>query len=73
MADIQEILNKNDIKHLTDTMSVGFTGVNKRLDKLNSQVAKNTHWRHYITGGLAVLSIMTVSIIISLIKDVLAK
>ncbi len=74
MADeIQGQLNKNDIVHLTKKVDEGFKGTHKRLDTLNGQVAKNTNWRYYITGGLAVLTIMVIPILISIIKETLAN
>ncbi len=73
MAEIQEQLNKNDIEHLTKKVDEGFKGTYQRLDTLNGKVSKNTNWRYYITGGLAVLTVIVTSILISIIKEVLAK
>ncbi len=72
MADIQEKLNKNDIFHLNENMGKGFKGVNKRLDTLNGQVAANTNWRYYITGGLAVVIILFIPILLASVREFLA-
>lgn len=73
MPELQEQLNKNDIKHLTDKVDKGFKGVHERLDILNGRVIRNTNWRYYITGGLAVLTTIVISILIVIVKEALAK
>lgn len=42
-----------------------------RLDKINGSVAKNTNWRFYITGALAILSILIVPVIINYLTNLI--
>lgn len=80
MTDIQEQLNKKDISHLENTVNRleikiddGFRGVHMRQDRTNGNVSKNTNWRYYITGALAVLTVLVLPIFFIVIKEYLSN
>ena len=73
MAEIEQALNKKDIENLTDAVKEGFEGVHARQDKTNGNVDKNTKWRIYMTGGLALASMVGVPVVIFIIVTFIGK
>ena len=74
--DLTHALQKRDIEELTTKVSEGFKGVHERQDKTNGKVGANGEaivelkkWRAFITGGLAVLTILVIPILLYLITQ----
>ena len=64
--------DKNDINRmhedLKEQMHEGFIGINRRLDILNGQVAKNTKNRYILMGMGAIFTLIVIPIAVNFIN-----
>jgi len=69
---------KREIEFVLEKMEINHSSIGRKLDRIeqrtietNGRISKLENWRSFLTGGLAVVTIMIVPIIIWIIRGIL--
>jgi hypothetical protein len=68
-----QALLEHRLNELQEQIEEGFRGVHERQDITNGKVQKNTEWRIYITGAMAVLMTFVVPLIFIIVKQYIER